>query len=45
MECHKLFFFVAHVTSPKTNMDPQNDGLEKVGSFNIWSCLVSISDF
>ena len=32
--------------SPKTNMDTQNDGLEKVGSFKIWPFfLVSMLDF
>ena len=31
-------------TSPKTNMDTQNDGLEKVGPF-VWPFLVSIPDF
>ena len=28
-------------TSPKTNMDTQNDGLDKVDSFEIWPFLVS----
>ena len=32
-------------TSPKTNMDTQNDGLEKVDSFKIWPCFVSIVKF
>ena len=33
------------VTSPKTNMDTQNDGLEKVDPFKIWPFLVSMLDF
>ena len=28
-------------TSPKTNMDTQTDGLEKVDYFKTWPCLVS----
>jgi len=32
-------------TSPKTSMDTQNDGLEKVDSFKIWQCLVSMFNF
>ena len=30
-------------TSPKTNMDTQNDGLEKVTPFRIWPFLVATS--
>ena len=30
-------------TSRKNNMDTQNDGLEKVGSFKTWTLLVLIS--
>ena len=37
----KSYFFTKG-TSPKTNMDTQNDGLEKVDSFNIWPFLVSM---
>ena len=33
------------ITSPKTNMDTRNDGVEKVDSFKIWPCLVSMLDF
>ena len=33
------------LTSPKTNMDTQNDGLEKVDSFEIWPFVVSMLDF
>ena len=33
------------ITSPKTNMDTRNDGVEKVDSFRIWPCLVSMLDF
>ena len=33
------------ITPPKTNMDTQNDGLEKVDSFKIWQFLVSMLDF
>ena len=32
-------------TSPKTNMDTQNDGLEKVDSSTTWPFLVSMLDF
>ena len=32
-------------TSPKTDMDTQNGGLEKVDSFEIWPFLVSMLDF
>ena len=32
-------------TSPKTNMDTQNGGLEKVDSFERWPFLVSMLDF
>ena len=32
-------------TLPKTNMDTQNDGLEKVTPFKIWPCLVSMLVF
>ena len=39
-----LFIYISY-TSPKTNMDTQNDGLEKVDSFKIWPFLVSILDF
>ena len=30
------------ITSPKTNMDTQNDGLEKVDSDEIWPFVVSM---
>ncbi len=33
------------LTYPKTNMNIQNDGLEKVDSFGIWLFLVSTLDF
>ncbi len=36
-----FFYKVDWYTSPKTNMDTQNDGLEKVDSFKIWPFLVS----
>ena len=32
-------------TSRKTNMDTQNDGLEKVDSFQKWWLLVFMLDF
>ena len=32
-------------TLPKTNMDTQNDGLEKVSPFEKWQFLVSMLDF
>ena len=32
---HKELVNLSH-TSPKTNMDTPNDGLEKVESFKIW---------
>ena len=37
--------FIWVVTSPKTNMDTQNDDLEQVGSIKTWPFLVSILDF
>ena len=49
IQCHISRFihgqFFTAATSPKTNMDTQNDGLEKVDSFKIWPSLVSMSDF
>ena len=44
---HKKFLWTnSRDTSSKTNMDTQNDGLEKVDySFTIWPCLVSMLDF
>ena len=37
----KAQFQLRLVTPPKTNMDTQNDGLEKVDSFQICRCHVS----
>ena len=38
--------FTAKVhTPPKTNMDTQNDALEKGSPFQKWQCLVSMLDF
>ena len=39
--CKKL----KNLTHPTTNMDTQNDGLEKVDSLKIWPFLVSMLDF
>ena len=41
--CKKLVGIL--FTSPKTNMDTQNDGFEKVDSFKIWPFLVSMLAF